>query len=649
MTISNQSLGHQFTVSQVSGQIDIDTYINVLKRREEIVYRSTVSPNSANIAFIGGVDISSSNNLSIADRSTSLIANRDRDISHINISGTDVFYVDTEDFIVTDTFTDETETVSAVPLFYKHTLSEDNVPRDSDGALDTNVSLVSVQVLDTSLQAVSNEGIKIDYDEGIVYNNLAAEFVDTSDYTIYYVKYTVNNNGTIITYVDLLSNTNVFRIATFDDLEPDFSVKEGRKVYFVEEEGSQFKITLPDDSAYAYQPIVESRIEIVPPVPSTDSEAWFVRVSNGTFFSGESETTYKYHLNEFLTQSFIPEPPIKIIASEESTILSKTIVKLDHENVYNGTDYDLYVSIQISKSDGTGVAAFTTDPDLEGDTADNGMTWTIWSNSTRYGIKSIDHKTGFVDIDGLSMNTGWTATSSYYYEEDKYEFNIINFNPISNPDTIDHRVSLFIIPDSLGGSRTQNLYYLKIDRTGKVVESNWDEFDNDTERLTDGKLLYYELYPSWRPAEDHNIFIEQYTVEGPPPAYYLVLGDITVSPATKPVSLSRFDSRRRGGGIIDTMYDSVVEDYPEAKWVWDKGCWDGNPFPGNASYMVEIPVDVLEGAGGVFTQQEVRDIVNKHTAAGVYPVAKAYGVDVTISGIYPSDTSITLEWDSDEY
>jgi len=647
MTVSNQSLSHQFTVSSVSGQTDIDTFVNVLKRREEIVYRSTVSPNSANIAFIGGTDISSSNNLSIADRSTSLIANRDRDFNYISISGTDVFYVNTENILVTDTFTDETETVSAVPLFYKHTLDSDKVPRDSDGALDTNVSLVSVQVLDTLLQAVSSEGISIDYDNGVIYNNLEAEFESESDYTIYYVKYTVNNNGIIITYVDLLSNANVFNIATFDDLESDFSVKEGRKVYFIEESGGQFKITLPDDGSYAYQPITKSRIEIVPPVPSTDSEAWFVRVSNGTFFSDESRTVYKYHLSEFLTQSFTPEPPIKRIPSEESTILSKTIVKLDHENVYNGTDYDLYVSVQITKSDGTAVAAFTTDPDLEGDTADNGATWTIWSNSTRYGIKSIDHKTGFVDIDGVSMNTGWTATSSYYYEEDKYEFNLINFNPISNTDAVDHRVSLFIIPDPEGESRTQNLYYLKMDRTGKVVESNWDEFDNDTERLTSGKLLYYEVYPSWKPAEDHDIFIDELTVEGN--WYFLVLGDITVSPATRPVALTRFDSRRRGGGIIDTMYDTVLEDYPEARWVWDEGCWDGTPYPGNASYMIEIPVDVLDGAGGTFSQQEVRDVINKHTAAGVYPVARAYGVDVTVSGVYPSDTSIMLEWDSDEY
>jgi hypothetical protein len=428
---------------------------------------------------------------------------------------------------------------------------------------------------------------------------------------------------------------------------------DGRKVYLIDEVAGNYEITLPTDSppqgAYAYLPLSDARIEILPPVSSDAEDAWFVQITNGKFFFTVNGILYKYHITEFLNQSFYPEAPIKSVGTEKSTILAKNLIKLDREAIYQDTSFELYVNIQISKSDGTGVAALTTNPDIVGNIATNGQAWIQWTTSNRYGIKSIDHQTGFVDIEGLSLSTNWEATSSYYYTTKYYEFTLVNFNPISNQNILDQRVVLFIDPDTFSSSKDQTLFYLKVDQTGKVIESNWSEFDNDLQKKPGPPVLpvYYEAFPSWKPAEDHVVFRDEETVEVS--GNYLLLGDVTVAPANRPEELVQLDARRRGGGIIDTSIDSLQEDYPELTWFWDVGYWDGIPYPGNASYMVEVPVDIFTGAGGVFIQQEVKDIISQHTAAGIYPVVKAYGVDVTISGIYPDADSITLEWSSDEY
>lgn len=651
MTVSINALGHEFTVGSVAVQVDTDTQLNVIKRREEIVYRSSVPASAVNVAFLGGKSVSSDENLSIADRSTSLAANRVRDINFTTISNSKTFSINTENFVVTDVFVDQTETLTPLPLFFQHVLSDSNVPRDVDGNLDTGVTLLEIQILDVFLNPVKVSQKKIDYTKGILYNNLEAEYNNTGDYTAYYVKYIISNNGEVTTYLDLLDNETVYKIASFDDLTATMQIKtDGRKVYLIDEVFSGFSVTLPVLGTYAFQPLSASRIEINPPVSSSIEDSWFVRVSNGTFFTNVAGGLRKYYIAEFLSQVFSPEPPIKSVQLENSTVLSKQLIKLDRENINEDGDLGLYVSIMINDADGNGLQAYTTDSSIVGNIASNGQPWVQWNNTSRVGIRSIDHKTGYVAIDGFPLKTSYEIVSNYFYNEDKYEFTLVNFNPISNREALSTRLTLFIDPDTISTSSDQTLYFLKSDETGRVIESNWPDFDNDTQQWTvSGVNMYYENFPAWKPSEPHVLFVEDFTVEGDSGGDFLILGDITVAPASHPSELSKIDSRRRGGGIIDTQIDEVEAENPEVAWYWDRGYWDGTPYPGNASYMVEVPVDVLQNAGGAFLQSEVKDVVNKHTAFGVYPVSKAYGVDIAVSGVYPGADTVTLEWTSDEY
>jgi hypothetical protein len=639
--ITSSALGHQFTVSSVDKSFDTDTIINITKRREQILYRTSVDPDAANIAFVGSKEVSSSSNLSIADRSTSIAANRDIDITATTITGTKTFTINNENFVVTDIFVPETNTTSPLPLFYKHTLNTTNLPRVSpstdDLSLDTGVTLVEVEILDGLLQPLRVSEKSIDLTTGIIYNNLLSEFADSSDFTLYYVKYTVNDNGVISTFVDLLDNEPVYRVATFDDLTATLSIiEDGRKVYLIEESTDEFSITLPVVGTYAYLPLVTSRLQILPPVPAGVQDTWFVRVTNGKFFTSLSGTLLKYHIAEFLNQVFTPETPIKLSSSEESTILSSTLIKLDHENINEDDDLDLRISIEINDADDNGIAAFTTDSDLIGTEADNGETFVGWNLTNRTGIKSIDHRIGVLDIEGLVLKSTYQVTSTYYYNEDHFEFTLVNFNPISNREALTTRLTLFIDPDTV-----------------------LTKFDNTSGLDTSGRTLYYERLPDFLTSGIADVgepnyvdpsglafFVNSETTEGTEGGTFLILGDVTVAEGFDVRGLTEIDARRRGGGVIDTSFDDAVAAQPEAAWFWDEGYWDGIPYPGNASYLVEIPVEALEGAGGTFTQAEVKDVVSRHTAAGVYPVTRAYGVEVLLTGIDPGADELTVRWSS---
>lgn len=102
-----------------------------------------------------------------------------------------------------------------------------------------------------------------------------------------------------------------------------------------------------------------------------------------------------------------------------------------------------------------------------------------------------------------------------------------------------------------------------------------------------------------------------------------------------------YDVRQQGGGLRN---DSSLITSQEAERCWDIGKWSGAGFPGGGQYYVEVPVEILSGAGGSFLMNEVREIVERHTALGVYPVIHAYGIDPEITDVSVGDGSVTLTW-----
>jgi hypothetical protein len=666
MPIITNNLSQQFTVSEIAKTIDVNTSTNIIKRREEIVYKTKLEPSSSNIALVTSQAISPDKNLSITDRSTSLLANRISQQGYTTLNTVDTFVANTDNILITDIFTAATNTVAALPLFYNHIINIDKLPRvDPDNenyTLESGLTLVSIELLDEDLQIIKTSELITDLNKGIIYNNLLSSY-NTNEYNIYYVRYVVNDNGNVNTFTDLLDNIPIYRIANFEDLTEELTIiADGRKVYLIQELEDGFNVTLPAINTYAFQSVETARIQILPPTTNTITNSWFVRVSNGTFSTNIGGIVYKYYISEFLNQVFTPEPPVKQSLSEKSTILNTNLIKLNYDNIYQDPTLNLEVNILINDKDGNGVAAYTTDSNNINVIASNSQPYQKWNNIIQHGIRSIDHRSGIVDIQGIRLKSSYEVISTYSFKETNYEFTLVNFNPISNRKVLNTRTALFIDPDSILESSDQTLFFLTIDQAGKIIESNWSAFDNDLQQHISGNILYYEKLPNFlttgiadigKPnyVDPANItyFIDTFSVEGTQNGEFLILGDISVSEAFDANQITKFDARQRGGGIRENEYSNVVDTETEARWFWDEGYWDGIPYPGNASYMVEIPVTTLQGAGGVFPPRQVRDVINKHTAAGVYPVAKAYGVDITVTGIEPGPDNVTLLWHSEGF
>jgi hypothetical protein len=622
---------------------DTDVAINIFRRRQNISYLGRYEDGNVGISYLESVPIFASTAVSLLDKSSSLVANRAEYVAEdIVLRDTSLCTFDTDQLWITDRIVTSTDG-SSVPLFFQHIIDTDNVPRGVDYALQSNTTLSEVKILDKDFEEIFVEESDIDFDTGIVYNNLVNKAdIQNGSYDVYYIQYSVRIDDDIFTYTEILNNTEIYSLATFDDLDDDLNIiQDGRKVYLVNNIDNQYEIVLPDFGDYGFRVKNSSKIQLEDFDNLDLSFPWYPNVLNGSFYAQVSGIVYRYYIAQFNSQSWNPESPYKKKVSEVSEYISPLLFKLNKENIYITSDYPL--DIQIDDENGDGLIAFTTDSSLDGTTAANGATYYYWSFDDKIGVRSIDLLNGLIDVEGYDLDSPYKIYSTYYYEEKFFEFSDIDLNPVNNPDILEQRLILFIYPDDESTSKEQTLYYLLIDKRSRVIESDWEDFDNTTGLLDNGHELYYLSVPSFiTPESGYEIFIDDYTVEGD--GVFLVIGEMVVNPDSDVDDLTKMDVRVAGGGLKEDYVDAAKEKNSEVVWYWDLSKWDGQPYAGTASYFVEVPVGVLSGAGGTFTQQQVKNIVDKHTALGVYPIVRAYGVDVTITDVTPAPTSVTIEW-----
>lgn len=104
-----------------------------------------------------------------------------------------------------------------------------------------------------------------------------------------------------------------------------------------------------------------------------------------------------------------------------------------------------------------------------------------------------------------------------------------------------------------------------------------------------------------------------------------LIGKILVRNNFSPSMINIIDTRSRGGGFREEVSIEFIKSIsPEAEFSWDIGSWDGQPYPSNGVIVVTIPDSILKTDDNPkgFTEEEVREIVNKYIAFGVYPIIR---------------------------
>ena len=586
---------------------NFDIFINVIKRPEAIVYRSRVGPASANVGYVGSLALSSDANITIDDTSGSLAPNRVlEDVRIYNNVAT--FSCPTDNFLLTDKFTVETPSSPSIPLFHKHEL----------GHFQVDDQIASYTIYDDLFTEVLTTQKELDETNGVLYHNLESKYDIIPDqkndpqgieYSYYYISYTIVNSSGTKNYRELLSNALVFRPAVWEDFDSSTLLLDlDSEAYLIEPTPSSFLVNIASPRKLAVDSMQDAKLKLLWPTSKDYTDPWYLRVSNGRFYY--QDNFYRITEEQYNMQSFNPQIGTKRVQKESPTVLSKNIIKTDYENLNNNPDLQLYIHLKITQtqqnSDGTVSSSnhhFTTEPGYSGL-----PTYVEWTLETEYGIKSIDYKTGFIEVDGVTLSKNDSIEVNYYYDEKYYEFTEIDFNPIRNEEILNRRVVLYIDPDA-----GLSLKHAVFELDGDEISGGYETINKLEQETTTGA---FDAEAEYRTG---NLF---------------ALGYVTVGEGSGVSDLTILDTRIYGGGVKSSHEEEVQDLYPEYSSFFDKGAWDGRPFPGSLNYLIKVPIDnTFKEHNGLVDVRNLKTILNKHTALGVYPIVKAYGPEVKLISI----------------
>ena len=101
----------------------------------------------------------------------------------------------------------------------------------------------------------------------------------------------------------------------------------------------------------------------------------------------------------------------------------------------------------------------------------------------------------------------------------------------------------------------------------------------------------------------------------------IYIGSVYIRQNTSLQSTILIDSRTRGGGVIESMKDSLRKELePESDYYLDIGYYDGEPYQENGVIIVRLDNSLLQEFGGRFTQGDIETKVKRWIGFGVYPI-----------------------------
>lgn len=103
---------------------------------------------------------------------------------------------------------------------------------------------------------------------------------------------------------------------------------------------------------------------------------------------------------------------------------------------------------------------------------------------------------------------------------------------------------------------------------------------------------------------------------------YLILGEISVVANMSISDLSLIDTRLEGGIIRDSVYEDARALNPEVAWRREEYEEFGQYYPGRGAIVVKLPYGLLDTYGGSLTEDQIRAIVSRHVAGGMYVIVR---------------------------
>ena len=124
----------------------------------------------------------------------------------------------------------------------------------------------------------------------------------------------------------------------------------------------------------------------------------------------------------------------------------------------------------------------------------------------------------------------------------------------------------------------------------------------------------------------------------------ILLGTIHVRENTNMNNIVMLDARKEGGGLKETIpNETIYKRLGYTSALWDIGGFDGLSYYKNAVTVIQIPNHILKVNGGMFTEEDVRNVIDRYLALGVYPIIEyvTHDLGTRNENLYPEETSIS--------
>ena len=251
-------------------------------------------------------------------------------------------------------------------------------------------------------------------------------------------------------------------------------------------------------------------------------------------------------------------------------------------------------------------------------------------------FKKVDNELFELKVKDVSFSDGIIITEEtisendcvicdYTYTEESYVYrgywrNENDFARIDlNPNKYHTYSDLNYIPSEVKPSRNlfnKVIYFFMKPTVEYEIDSSSDdliyssiyspETDKDIGKvILENKDTLYHQIDNAIPESDHDIYI----------------GSVYIRQNTSLHSTVLTDSRTRGGGVLESMKDSLRKELePESDYYLDIGYYDGEPYQENGVIIVRLDNSLLKEFGGRFTQGDIETKVKRWLGFGVYPI-----------------------------
>lgn len=298
-----------------------------------------------------------------------------------------------------------------------------------------------------------------------------------------------------------------------------------------------------------------SSISLSPPYFNNSTAAWWARINYGSFSQTYKGINYLFDIPEYATQTWSPT-----LGKPFADVNGEVAVFVD-KNTIQLSRYPV-----VFKNNNIVFSSLNLD-----------------KNFPASSIKDVDTINGIVYLNS-DANLPRDVIVSYTYLEKSFVYKHINLNAHfnQNPYLIDKYVLFYLMPSSSsdGIHRTRTVFH------------------------TVGASLQDAIYSI--PGDES---IEPISI----------IGAINIKPYSSNPDIAITDTRSFGGGLKETPFGkSIQKTIKESQCFFDIAHKDGIPYPGTASFVLELPSELKE----TMSVSDIKSRAEKYMAAGVYPIFK---------------------------